>query len=120
MKMARKKIRMVVKLHTRDRYQRRLRPIFALPLGILFRQQSDGGPDAVVVVDVLPELEVVAGEELDPLGLQPVDALPVDEGAVGAAEVAHEAPAPLGPQRGVAAREDAAVENPVVRRLNTV
>ena len=116
----RKKVRIVVKLHTRDRYHRRLRPIFALPLCILFRQQADGGPDAVVVVDVLPELEVVAGEELDALGLQPVDALPVDEGAVGAAEVAHEAPAPLGPQRGVAPREDAAVENPVVRRLNTV
>ena len=85
------------------------------PLGTLLGQQADGGPDAVVVVDVLPELEVVPGEELDPLGLQPVDALPVDDGAVGAAEVAHEAPAALGPQRGVAAREDAAVENPIVR-----
>ena len=82
--------------------QWRFRPTSTLPLFHLIGQQPDGGPDAVVVVDVLPELYVVSGEELDTLGLESVDALPVDKGAVGAAEVAHEAPAALGPQRSVA------------------
>ena len=59
----------------------------------LLRQQPDAGSDAVVVVDVFAELNEVSGEELDALCLHPVDALPVDERAVGAAEVADEAPA---------------------------